>query len=117
MLYRTKPKKIFLYGKPVDFRKQATGLAGIVEAEFRGELFASWFVFFSADKKKVKILYWRGTGFSLWYFRLEKALFDLGRPRYSGKMSISWGNLGRLLEGYSIFPGNSHEQITAKRFS
>ena len=117
MLYRNKPKKIFLYGKPVDFRKQAVGLASIVDAEFRGELFSSWFLFVSRDKKKAKILYWRDAGFALWNLRLEKSLFDLGRPRYSGKQEISWRNLGRLLDGYNIFVGHPHEKIPPKRFS
>lgn len=117
MLYRSKPKKVFLYGKPVDFRKQVNGLAGIVDAEFRGELFSSWFIFFSADKKKAKILYWRQTGFALWSLRLEKSLFELGRPRFCGKMTISWQNLGLLLDGYNIFAGAPHEQVPPKRFS
>lgn len=59
MLYRSKPKKVHLYGRPVDFRKQINGLAGIVDQEFSGELFDCWFVFISVDKKKAKILYWR----------------------------------------------------------
>ena len=117
MLYRNKPKKIYLYGKPVDFRKQINGLACIVESEFVGELYKSWFVFIAADKKKAKILYWRGTGFALWSFRLEKDRFDLGRPRYSSKREIGWRNLGLLLEGYNIFEGAPHEKISLKRYS
>jgi len=92
-------------------------VASIVDAEFKGELFAAWFVFFSLDRKKVKILYWRETGFALWNFRLEQSLFDLGRPRFSADMEVSWRNFGRFLAGYDIFPGTSHKKIPAKRFS
>ena|SRR5690606_1827123 len=118
MLYRSKPKKVFLYGKPVDFRKQITGLATLVDLEFKGELFQqSWFLFVSRDRKKAKILYWRDTGFAMWQFRLEKELFDLGKPRVYQKLKISWRDLGRLLDGYCIFQGESHQKIPAKRFS
>jgi transposase len=117
MLYRNKPKKVFLYGKAVDFRKQVNGLATIVDHEFRGELFSGWFVFLSSDKKKVKILYWRETGFALWSLRLEKSLFEMGKPRFTEKKVITWRDLGRLLDGYNIFAGPPHEKIPAKRFS
>ena len=118
MLYRSRPKKVFLYGEPVDFRKQIQGLATIVDQEFKGELFqGSLFLFVARDKKKAKILYWRDTGFALWQFRLEGDLFDLGRPRFEYRMQISWRDLGRLLEGYNIFRGRSHQKISPKRFS
>lgn len=118
MLYRSKPGRVFLYGEPVDFRKQIPGLATIVDREFKEELFkGSWFLFVARDKKKAKILYWRDTGFAMWQFRLESDLFDLGRPRFNGKMQISWRDLGRLLDGYNIFKGRSHRKISPKRFS
>jgi hypothetical protein len=117
MLYRSKPKKVHLYGRPVDFRKQINGLAGIVDQEFSGELFDSWFVFISVDKKKAKILYWRQTGFAIWQLRLEKELFQMGRPRISSKQEISWRDLGRFLDGFNIFEGEAHSEIPPKRFS
>ena len=67
MLYFKKPDKIYLYGPIVDFRKQINGLCYIVESEFENELFDNnWFIFISKDKKEVKLLYWRKTGFALW---------------------------------------------------
>lgn len=117
MLFRNKPKKVYFYGEPVDFRKQINGLAHIVDSEFRGELYQSWFLFVSKDKKKAKILYWRETGFALWGFRLEKESFDLGRPRNMRKLKITWRDLGLLLDGYNIFSGDPHKKIPPKRFS
>jgi transposase len=76
MLYRSRPKKVFYYGKAVDFRKQALDLAALVDLELPGGMRQGhWFVFVSTDKKKAKILYWRGTGVALWQMRLEKDLF------------------------------------------
>jgi transposase len=118
MLYRNKPKRVFFYGKSVDFRKQTSGLAMIVEAEFISEIFqGTWFVFVAQDKKKAKILYWRGTGFALWQFRLEKDLFNLGQRRFTDNCQLTWRDLGRLLDGYYVFKGKAHETVSPKRFS
>jgi transposase len=118
MLYRTKPKKVFYYGKAVDFRKQSMGLAVIVDLELPGELQQGhWFVFVSADKKKAKILYWRGTGVALWQMRLESELFKIDRPRSAVARTISWRDLGRFLDGLNIFEGAPHQNKIAKRYS
>jgi transposase len=118
MLYRSRPKKVFYYGKAVDFRKQTVGLAAIVDTELPGELAAGhWFVFASANKKKAKILYWRGSGLALWQLRLERDLFQLGSPRATTTSILTWRDLGRLLDGFNIFEGYPHSVVKAKRFS
>lgn len=118
MLYRVRPEKVFFYAKPVDFRKQINGLAMIIESEFSGKLaLGYWFVFVASDKKKVKIIYWRGTGFVLWQLRLEKESFAVGSPRVKESCLLTWRNLGRFLDGHNIFSGAGHTKISAKRFS
>lgn len=118
MLYRAKPRKIFYYGKPVDFRKQGVSLAALVDAEMPGELKEGhWFVFFAADKKKAKVLYWRGTGLALWQMRLEGELFQLGRPRVAATRTLTWRDLGRLLDGLNIFAGEVHLVTKPKRYA
>lgn len=118
MLYKAKPKKIFYYGKPVDFRKQAVSLAALVDAEMPGELKEGhWFIFFSTDKKKSKLLYWRGSGLALWQLRLESDLFKLGSPRVMGTQCLTWRDLGRMLDGLNIFAGEAHEVKNPKRFA
>ena len=118
MLYRSRPKKVFYCGKAVDFRKQAQGLAAIVDLELPGEMRAGyWFVFVSTDKKKAKILYWRGTGVALWQMRLERDLFKVGSPRQIATRTVTWRDLGRFLDGLNIFVGVAHQTTTPKRFS
>lgn len=117
MLYRSKPKKVFYYGKAVDFRKQAPGLSAIVELELPGHLQQGcWFVFVSTDKKKAKVLYWRGTGTALWQIRLEQDLFKVGIPRASSVCALTWRDLGRFLDGFNIFAGEAHSKISPKKF-
>lgn len=94
------------------------GLAAVVEAEFTsGVLASSWFVFISRDKRKVKIIYWRGSGLALWQYRLEEQSFQMGRPRYLLTKNISWGDLKKFLDGYNIFAGEKHEELNVKRYS
>ena len=118
MLYRSKPSKVFYYGKAVDFRKQMLGLAAIVDLELPGELRQGhWFVFVSTDKKKAKILYWRGTGLALWQMRLERDLFKVQSPQGHVTRTLSWRDLGRFLDGLNIFAGEAHQATSPKRFS
>lgn len=118
MLYLSRPERVYLYCSIVDFRKQMNGLAAVVEAEFApGELASSWFVFISRDRRKVKILYWRGSGLALWQYRLEEESFQLGRPRCLVTKSIRWSDLKKFLDGYNIFAGERHESLTVKRYS
>ena len=118
MLFRSRPKRVFYYGKTVDFRKQALGLAIIVDSELPGEMKQGhWFVFVSTDKKKAKILYWRGAGVALWQLRLEKDLFKVGSPRSVATRTLTWRDLGRFLDGFNIFEGVAHAVKIPKRFS
>lgn len=118
MLFRSRPKKVFYYGTAVDFRKQTVGLAAIVDSELPGELMQGhWFVFVSSDKRKAKILYWRGSGLALWQLRLERELFKVGSPRVDATRAVTWRDLGRLLDGLNIFAGEAHNVTKPKRFS
>lgn len=118
MLFKARPKRIFYYGQAIDFRKQAISLAALVDVELPGELKEGhWFIFFSRDKRKAKILYWRGNGLALWALRLDGELFNLGSPRVVGRQILNWAQLGRLLDGHNIFEGDSHLMRMPKRFA
>ncbi|MNR32388.1 IS66 Orf2 like protein [compost metagenome] len=65
-----KVQTVYLYPKPVDFRKSIDGLAALVElAVFDPVLF----VFLNKARNRVKILYWGRNGFCLWLKRLQAA--------------------------------------------
>jgi len=74
-------------------------------------------VFVSTDKKKAKILYWRGTGVALWQMRLEKDMFKVETPRSGATRTLSWRDLGRFIDGLNIFAGTPHEGASPKRYS
>src|SRR5699024_965884 len=73
--------EIYLYRQPVDFRKQANGLALIVEQElghspFSGALYA----FTNRQRNKIKCLLWEDNGFILYYKALAEERFKWPGP-------------------------------------
>ncbi|MBB3061483.1 IS66 family insertion sequence element accessory protein TnpB [Microbulbifer rhizosphaerae] len=68
--------QIYLYQAPVDFRKQANGLAALIEQElgqspFTGALYA----FTNRHYNKIKCLMWEDNGFVLYYKSLAEEKF------------------------------------------
>jgi hypothetical protein len=73
-----KVEKVYLYPKPVDFRKSIDGLAALVELDIKVAVFeAVLFVFLNKPRNCLKILYWERNGFCLclWLKRLESERF------------------------------------------
>ena len=71
-----KVEKVYLYPKPVDFRKSIDGLAALVELDIKVAVFDPvLFVFLNRPRNRVKILYWERNGFCLWLKRPESERF------------------------------------------
>ena len=71
-----KVEKVYLYSKPVDFRKSIDGLAVLVELDIKVAVFDPLlFVFLNKPRNRVKTLYWERNGFCLWLKRLESERF------------------------------------------
>lgn len=72
----SKVEKIYLYPKPVDFRKSIDGLAALVELNIKIAVFDPLlFVFLIKARNRIKVLYWERNGFYLWLKRLEAVRF------------------------------------------
>lgn len=88
---------IHLYDQAVDMRKSFEGLSTLVEAAFPGRLLTgSLFLFLNRRRTLIKILYWEGDGFAIWYKRLEKGTFS---GCFSGRRELTRQQFVLLLEG------------------
>lgn len=80
MLSITPTVNVFLALDPVDMRKGFHGLTALVESILsQNPLSGHWFVFINRRRDRVKILTWDGSGFCIYYKRLERGTFELPR--------------------------------------
>ena len=94
--------QVLVATKPVDFRKQADGLAAIVQQALGADPFCgAIYVFRSKRLDRVKLLWWDGTGICLMTKRLESGQFRWP-PIEDGMMRLSAVQLSALLEGLRV---------------
>jgi transposase len=96
--------KIFLCVEVTDMRKGFDTLAGLVRDELRLDpLSGHLFVFRSRRGDRLKLLYWDGDGFALWYKRLEEGRFHFPSVRSDqASVTISAGDFRMLLDGVDL---------------
>ncbi len=97
--------KYYLCCKAVDMRNGFDGLAGIVR-NVLGEdpISGSVFIFINRTGTHIKLLFWDGDGFALFYKRLERGRYSTGEPKSSTRFSkqITREELMMILEGLSF---------------
>jgi transposase len=70
--------RIFVAAGPTDMRKGFDGLQGLVANLLQqNPLSGHLFLFANRRGDKLKILYWDGDGFAIWYRRLEQGTFQM----------------------------------------
>lgn len=94
--------EIYLYRPPIDFRKQANGLAALVEGElghnpFSGALYA----FTNRHYNRIKCLMWEDNGFVLYYKALAEEKFQWPRT-HEALISLTGEQINWLLDGFDI---------------
>lgn len=103
--------QIYLYRAPIDFRKQANGLAALVEQQlghnpFTGALYA----FTNRRRNKIKCLMWEDNGFVLYYKALAEEKFKW--PSSADELlSLSSEQINWLLDGYDISLMQGHKTL------
>lgn len=68
--------KIFLYKLPVDLRKGFEGLSQIIESVLnQNPTNGAYYAFLNQRRDRMKVFYWDGDGFAIWYKHLQKGSF------------------------------------------
>lgn len=96
--------KVFLCVEVTDMRRGFDTLAGLVRDTLRLDpLSGQLFVFRSRRGDRLKLLYWDGDGYALWYKRLEEGRFRFPSAR-AGQTSvtISAADFRMLLDGVDL---------------
>ncbi len=93
-----------LYSHPTDMRKSFDGLSGLVHNNLDyNPISGEVFIFINKSRDKIKLLHWQGSGYLLYYKRLEKGTFEL--PRYDasvGSITLSYAQMVMIMDGLSI---------------
>jgi transposase len=96
--------RISLCTTPIDMRKSFDGLIGIVRNVLEADPLADHlFVFLNRGHSLMKVLYWDGDGFAIWYKRLETGTFRFPACTENTKsLEITRSGLAMILEGIDL---------------
>ena len=87
---------------PVDMRKGFDGLSGLVRDHLlQDPLTGDVFVFIGRARTHIKLLYWDGDGFVMYYKRLEKGRFDFPMSEGTSR-ELRRDEMLMLLEGVRL---------------
>ena len=102
-MFLPEPKvRIWLYSKPTDMRKSFNGLCALVSGALSDiPTSGALFVFINRRKTHIKILYFDGSGFCIWFKRLEQGQFNY-RTQSGDKQLLDWAQLKLLLDGLEV---------------
>lgn len=107
---------IWLYPKPIDFRKQIDGLVMLVADHLQlNPTLGHIFLFRNIQANKIKLLYWERNGFWLCYKRLEQG--KLKFPHINDQaMFLTPDQLGWLLSGLDFVKQVLLPEVKASNF-
>jgi transposase len=102
MLLAESSQAIWLCTDPVDIRKSFDGLVGLVANHLQEDPTSrQFFVFINRRKTHLKILYFDGSGYCIWFKRLEQGQFNF-QVMGVAKRLLDWLDLRLLLDGIEV---------------
>jgi len=94
--------RYFLCCSTIDMRNGFDGLAGIVRNHLKKDpISGDVFIFINKSRTHIKLLYWDGDGFALFYKRLERGRYAF-TPLNGPSKQMKREELSMLLEGLSF---------------
>lgn len=101
--------EIYLHRDPIDFRKQALGLALLVEQALGHNPFnGALYVFRNRRGDKIKCLLWEDNGFVLYYKALAEEKFRWPKSEHELVM-LTGQEINWLLDGYDLSVMRGHK--------
>jgi transposase len=98
--------RVFLAQQVTDMRKSFRGLLALTEAVLRQDPASGHlFVFVNRRRDLLKILHWDGSGFWIWYRRLERGTFQLpaaAAGEEQAGIELTPAQLSLILEGIDL---------------
>lgn len=95
--------KIFFCSRPTDMRMSFNGLFGVVKSFMEKDpMSGQLYVFRNKRGDRVKILFWAGDGFVLWYKLLPKGTFKFPPVISSSSIELDHATLMLILEGIDL---------------
>ncbi len=104
MLTAASRSRVFVALDPVDLHLSFDRLAGLVRNRLRGDpLSGDRFAFFNRSRTHVKILLFDGSGFAVYYKRLEAGTFQLPTAGAEAtKVAVDASTLAMILDGIDL---------------
>jgi len=106
MLSVSSQTRIFVAREAVDIRKSFNGLIGLAESVLKQDpLSGHLFVFINRRRDRIKLLYWGGTGFCIWYQHLEQGGYQLPSASPANEqegIEITATQLSLILDGVDL---------------
>lgn len=94
--------RYFLCCNPTDMRNGFDGLTGLVRNHLKKDpISGDVFIFINKTRTHIKLLYWDGDGFALFYKRLERGRYAF-TPGCTPSKQMKREELLMLLEGLSF---------------
>ena len=98
--------RIFLAREPVDMRKSFHGLVSLTESVLKKDpLSGQLFVFINRRRDRIKLLYWGGVGFCIWYQQLQQGTYQLPSVTLADAhdgIEITASQLSLILDGIDL---------------
>ena len=93
--------KVYLFLQSTDMRCGFDRLAALVQEKVKRSVISGGvFVFFSRERRRVKLLWWDRDGYVLYYKRLEAGAFKVAKA--DGHEEVTGVDLEELLRGVDL---------------
>ena len=111
--------RYYLYNGSTDMRKGFNGLSGLVRNELGLDpLTGDVYIFINRSRNRMKLLLWEDGGFVLFYKRLERGRFSMGKPSQEGlSVEYTWQDLMLLVGGIEVKQVKQHKRFSLKNRS